>query len=520
MKSNPATKETLHPAFGDHRQMAGENLGQTHRPGRLAALRLYASDLLSPSQEELEGLERVARLPEVSVVVALPDLHIKPALETPSSVATACRDHLILGLTSPSPGCGMALVATALGESDLSPDRLDAMFASLVRRLPAGSNTRPQVGGEFKPVIERILMGGAKAAVEHYGLDPALLESIERSGQAFPEAIVPGSAEPGDPEADLQAVLASLPEWSLDLARREFGQVGGGNHFLELQVVDELVDAALASEWNLHPGQVVVMYHADSSRFGALAGRLYAHRRKNTRRGRIQELRYKSAFHLAQSRSLPDLYRRGRYYFSIQPHMPIPAGLVEARRAQAALAAATNYAYANRVAILAALAESLAEVWGTAAGQPGLVYDVSHNGIQAETVAGDRLWVHRHNASRALPAGHPGLAGSRYAASGQPLLLPGTHRTSSYLSVARPGTAESLYSVDHGAGRSAARLGSERQDSGLLTRVYGYSGSCRAEETHLSDNGVGAVVEILREADLARPVARLRPLAVLKDTRR
>jgi tRNA-splicing ligase RtcB len=520
MKSSLATKDVLPAAVGDHRQIADGYPGQSHRPGRLAALRFYASDRLSPSQEELEGLERVARLPEVSAVVALPDLHIKQALETPSSVATACRDHLILGLTSPSPGCGMALVTTSLSESDLSPDRLDALFASLVRRLPADSKTRPQAGGEFKPVMERILMDGASAAVEHYGLDPALLESIERFGQAFPEAVVPGSSRPGDPEADLQAVLASLPEWSLDLARREFGQVGGGNHFLELQVVDELVDAALASQWNLTPGQVVVMYHADSGRFGALAGRLYAHRRKNTRRGRIQELRFKTAFHLSQSRSLPDLYRRGRYYFSIQPHTPIPAETMEAHRAQAALAAATNYAYANRVAILAALAGSLAEVWGTAAGQPGLVYDVSHNGIQAETVAGERLWVHRHNASQALPAGHPGLAGGRYAASGQPLLLPGTHRTSSFLCVARPGAAESLYSVDHGAGRSAARLGTERQDSGLLTRVYDYSGSQQAEETHLSDQGVEAVVEILRTADLARPVARLRPLGVLKDIRR
>lgn len=479
-------------------------------------VRLFASPDLPPTPAEIAGLQQVAALPGVAQVVALPDLHIKPSLETPSSTATATCDELILSLSSPSAGCGMALALTPLSESDLTPARLDALFARLAQALPIRRETSLPGFEDIRPV----LLHGAAAAVERLGLDPALLAATERGGHAGGYASASHSAGPDE-------LLRALPGWFLPLAAREFGSIGRGNHFLELQVVEDLLDPAVAAAWGVQAGQVVAMYHADSGRLGSLAGRLYAFRRKNTARGRLLELRYKTAFHLRQAGSPGEMQARLAAYFLPRRHVALPAGSELARLALLALAAASNYAYANRVAILAALGEALAGVWGPAAGQARLLHDVSHNSIRQEVVRGEPLWVHRHNASQALPAGHPGLAGGPFAATGQPVLLPGLDRTHSYLGVAAAGAADSLYSVDHGAGRSALRLAhatagrspeAGRTGQAAVTRLYGYESGLVAERPHLSSAGVDEVLAILQRSDLALPVARLRPLAVLKDT--
>jgi tRNA-splicing ligase RtcB len=424
-------------------------------------------------------------------------LHTKPALETPSSTATATRETVILGLSSPSPNCGMALARTPVHVGEANDPNLDALYGHLVSRLPLKRSSPELSPTEMVDVLVR----GAEAVLERYDLDPATLDHMDQRGNALP------------PGADPAAVLDAVPQALHEIGRWRFGRIGEGNHFLELQVVDEVRNSAIAQAWGLEQGQLVFMYHADSDYVGGFIGRIYSHRRKNTWRGRLHEWRIKVPFLLTAGQSRRMLHR---LYYHMLPHrwVPILADSEEGRRALLGLQAASNYAYANRLAVLASLRDAIRAIWGMQRDPPCMLWDAPHNSIRQERIDGQELWVHRHNAARALPPSQV-PAGSPFAYTGQPVLLPGTDRTSSYLCVAGEGAVHTLHSVDHGAGHSALLLASPLSH-GPTTRLYTYANGLAEIRPHLSDTGLDAVLAVLHEYDVAHPVVRLRPLAVLK----
>jgi tRNA-splicing ligase RtcB (3'-phosphate/5'-hydroxy nucleic acid ligase) len=182
-------------------------------------------------------------------------------------------------------------------------------------------------------------------------------------------------------------------------------------------------------------------------------------------------------------------------------------------------AAAMNYGFAFRTATYAALKSMVAGVFGGRGGR--LVVDSPHNSIYEEPVPGmpgSRAIVHRHNSCRAYPA-ELAPAGTVFARTGQAVLLPGTCRTSSYLAVAGPQAAASLYSACHGAGTLvadfAARGLSQAHPRGHQTLRFRYNGAAPTRVPHLDDAGVNAALGVLVDNGLVRPVARMRPLAVL-----
>jgi tRNA-splicing ligase RtcB len=456
---------------------------------------------LPPAPDAMWVLERLSQSGLLALPpVALPDLHLKSALETPSSTTTATRDTLILGLTSPSPNCGMALVATSLGEDDLDEKRLDELFGRLAAALDPDS--RDLVIDDA--TLDEVLLHGASANIASHASHFAY-HAIPDGGRAF---------SPGEVEAHRADILASVPNGFRPLARRELGLIGRGNHFLEMQVVDDILDQATVTAWGLSLGQVVVMYHADSGHLGAIAGRLFAHRRKNTPRGRLVEWRVKLPYHLLNGASPRDRWQRRRYFLP-RAWLPIQAESDEGRRCRWALGAATNYAFAGRLSVSETLGEALEAVWGSTARYPRSIYDAPHNGIWREQIGERMLWVHRHNAVRVTP---PSClpAGSPYSETGHPVLLPGTERTSSYLCASSEGAAASQHSASHGAGHAVLALGREKDDPTNTTRVYVYGNRPVERRPGLSDDGVDAVLQALTIHDIARPVARLRPVAVLK----
>ena len=470
---------------------------------RRVPIHIFTSDTVPPPEGALALLKQVAALEcVVAPVIALPDLHHKSRLETPSSVVTATREAIVLGLSSPSPGCGMALARTALAIENMDEEQLDALFVRLAERLNPARAQQTLSPDEMMDVLAH----GAAAAVARCGFDASLLEQIEDRGDAFTAAGV---------QADAEAIARAVPAELRQIGQWEFGLVGKGNHFLEMQAVAEVLDEGVASAWGLREKQIVVMFHADSGHLGAYVGRLYAHRRKNTWRGRLQEWQYKFSMHVRKARSWMEIRRRWPY-FSPRRWVPIQADSEEGQRVLCALRAATNYAYANRVAVLAAVRDAIREVWEANLPEPALIWDAAHNSIRREQVDGRALWVHRHNVARAVP---PSQAppGSPFARTGQPVLLPGTCCTSSYLCVADEGARRALFSVNHGAGQTAERLAVPCD--GGLTRLYGYAGELEFLLSHLSDDGSQAVVQALQADAIARPVVRLRPLAVLKGLR-
>jgi tRNA-splicing ligase RtcB len=465
-------------------------------------VRLYASQHLAPSAQAMAALRDISSLGVLTgAIVALPELHHKPLLECPSSLATATQDHIVLGLTSPSPNCGMTLARTGLHADDVDDAALDALFAELARRL-SPSRQSPTLSVED---LTDVLIRGAASAVERYSLDPSIPDHMDQKGNALP----PGGVE-------TEAVLRAVPSLLREIGGWEFALVGRGNHFLELQVVDEICDATVASAWELTKGQVVVMYHADSGRLGAFVGRLYAHRRKNTWRGRLYEWRVKLPFQLGNGKPGRVLHRL-HYHLLPRRLTPIPADSEEGLRTLVALQAAGNYAYANRLAVLATLRDTMRTVWGKDRVTPRLLWDAPHNGIRREIIQGQSLWVHRHNAARVVPPSQMS-ASSPFGRTGHPVLLPGIERTSSYLCVAGEGADHTLHSADHGAGRAAMKLG-RPLDNGAVTRVYTYEDGLTEIRPHRSDDGLKEVLYVWQTNEIARPVARLRPLAVLKGHR-
>jgi tRNA-splicing ligase RtcB len=223
----------------------------------------------------------------------------------------------------------------------------------------------------------------------------------------------------------------------------------------------------------------------------------------------------KPLYHLARARSIRQLRSRAGLYFA-GGALPIERRGDEGERLMLANLMAMNYGFAFRLSTYAVLTTLLHESFGTVGSR--LIVDSPHNSIYEEEIDGETAVVHRHNAARAYPASrmahHP-----VFGQIGQPVLLPGTNRTSSYLCVAGDGAHKSLYSASHGAGTTVENFLvsglSGRDPEGRMTLRFRYSRSDPTAVEQLDDRGVGDTLSILQREDIVRPVARLRPFAVL-----
>ena len=244
-------------------------------------------------------------------------------------------------------------------------------------------------------------------------------------------------------------------------------------------------------------------------------GVLFGARKRFTRPLRVEMAIQKPLYHLARARSAQELRLRSALYFS-GGFPPVERNGVEGERLMLANVMAMNYGFAFRVAVYAILTALLKETFGAVDSR--LIVDSPHNSIYEEQIDGETAVVHRHNSARAYPASrmahHP-----VFGRIGQPLLLPGTNRTSSYLCVAGEGAHSSLYSASHGAGTTVkhfvARGLSGRDPRARMTLRFDYSRGGPTEIEQLDDRGVDDTLGILRDHDIVRPVARLRPFAVL-----
>ncbi|HKD98623.1 MAG TPA: RtcB family protein [Micromonosporaceae bacterium] len=432
--------------------------------------------------------------------VVLPDFHHKTNMELPSSVAVATTDTIRPTLTSASVNCGMALIAL---DADRPDERGTVEFYRRVReRYPyPASNLRELSARE----VRRTTAEGAIFAAERYGVDDGELDRVEEGGHIDLDRY--GGA---------QRLARELPWLAFQLARLRFGTVGPSNHFVELQVVEEVFDHDAAAALGVREGQLTLQYHAGGGVLTGEIGALFGRRRHNPRHIRLAMAVEKPLFHLATARSVAQFRQRWAMYFAAACP-PVPRHSDEGQRLMLANAAAMNYGFAFRIATYAALKRIAADVFG---GGGRLVVDSPHNSIYEEplpTEAGTAV-VHRHNSCRAYPAGMC-TPGTTFASTGQAVLLPGTSRTSSYLAVAGPRAADSLYSACHGAGTLVegfvADGRSRPHPAGPSTLRFRYSDAAPERTAHFDDNGVNAALGVLAGNGLVRPVARMRPFAVL-----
>jgi tRNA-splicing ligase RtcB len=431
--------------------------------------------------------------------VVLPDFHHKGDKEMPSSIAVATEGTIRPTYTSASLNCGMALVAL-----DVERPRDDAVadfYARVRERYPYPPTYRPNLTPEE---VVRCAAEGSGFAVERWGVDPAELDRVEEGGHLDVERY-----------GGIDRVRRELPWSVLQLARIRFGTIGKSNHFIELQEVEEVFDPDAAELLGVSAGQVTIQYHGGGGSLPGELGMLFGRRKRYPRPVRAQMAIQKPLYHFGRARSLEELRRRRALYFGFGCP-PVDRDGREGERLMLANAMSMNYGFAFRLSTYASLREFAAKSFG-AAGR--LVVDSPHNTIYEEELEnGQMALVHRHNAARAYPASR--MPGHRvFGQVGQAVLLPGTNRTSSYVCTAGEEAHRSLYSACHGAGTTikelvaAGRSGPDPR--GRRTLRFDYSGNGPRPVEQLDDRGVDVALKILAREDIVRPVARLRPFAVL-----
>ena len=447
---------------------------------------VYASPELIPGLSGdrcLEQVVNVAALPGiVTASYAMPDLHLGYGFPIGGVAAT---DPAAGGVVSPGGvgfdiSCGVRLLAASLGREEVLPvlgTLMDQLAAAVPRGAGRGGIWHLSGSGQLADV----LVGGAAYAIRQgYGIERDLARCEDEGAVA--------DADPGQVSAR-----------AVDRGLHQVGSLGSGNHFLEVQAIEKIYDPATAQRFGLAPGQVCVMIHCGSRGLGhQICG---------------DHVRIMEAAMPRYGITVPD-----------RQLTCAPVSSPEGRGYLGAMAAAANYGRVNRH-VLAHTARGIFA--RTAGARLDLVYDVSHNLAKMETHQVDGkpvlLCVHRKGATRALPPGHPGLPADLRGA-GQPVLIPGSMGTFSYVLAGIPGGG-AFYSTCHGAGRVMSRHQALRTVSGPELRqrleaagiaVRGASARGLAEETPEAYKDVNVVVEAAEGGGLCRKIARLVPLGVVK----
>lgn len=466
-------------------------LPQSARYDMRVPARIYAdSELLAAAFEDrsAEQLVNTATLPGiVGYALAMPDIHQGYGFPIGGVAATRLPSGAI------SPGgvgydinCGVRLLTSRLTEEEVRP-HLDRLMAALFQEVPSGVG-KGHAAALGAMQLDRVLEQGASWAVaQGYGTREDLAHTEES-----------GTMAGADP--------AAVSERAKSRARGQLGSLGSGNHFLELGVVDEVYDADIADRFGLVPGSLVVWIHSGSRALG----------------------------HQVCTEAVRDLQPAIARYGIRLPDRELacaPLDSPEGQRYFAAMAAAANFAWANRQMMTHLTRLTFERVLAGRVKDFSLrlLYDVAHNiaKIEEHTVDGERLrvCVHRKGATRAFGPGLPEVP-KAFRDLGQPVLIPGSMGTGSYVLVGTErAMRESLGSTCHGAGRVLSRHAAKRRTSGrelqqtLAQRgivIKAGSMGGLAEEAPQAYKDVDRVVDIVDRAGLARKIARTRPIGVMK----
>ena len=461
---------------------------RTVKPGMQTDALIYADDrLLDQIVKDLsiEQAMNVAFLPGiVGRSLAMPDIHQGYGFPIGGVAATDLHTGVI------SPGgvgfdinCGVRLLASTLRKEDVTP-KLRELVNQLFRDVPSGTGSEGFVECSWQDLNE-VLERGAAWVVEHGYGEAADVEFCEESGQMD------------------GADASKVSDRAKQRGRTQIGTLGSGNHFLEVQYVQKVFEPEIAECFGLKEDQAVVLIHCGSRGLGHQVCTDYLKVMNEAMR------RYGITLPDRQLACVPSQSPEGKNYL-------------------AAMAAAANFAWANRQAITHFTRESFAKVFGEGA-KLRVVYDVAHNIAKRERHRVDakevEVLVHRKGATRSFPAGSPDIPRA-YQEAGQPVLIPGSMGTASYVLVGTERAMEETFgTVCHGAGRAMSRTAAKKgrdarvetkklEEQGIILRAETRDGIL--EEVPEAYKDIDAVVDVVHNAGLARKVARLRPMGVIK----
>ncbi len=451
---------------------------------------IYADEKLLQDigEEPLKQVSNVACLPGIiNYSIAMPDIHWGYGFPIGGIAAFDIKEGII------SPGgvgydinCGVRMIKTNLFYEEIK-NKIDEIAKNLYNMVPSGVGSSGQIILDKKE-IKNVIKKGAKWAVENgFGISDDI-EKIEDKGQL--EYI---------PEKD------DISERAYERGFDQLGTLGAGNHFLEIQKIDKILDRQIAEKLNLKEDMIVIMFHTGSRGFGYQICDDYI--------AILRKVVHKYGINLKDQQLVcaPFNSEEGQRYFN-------------------AMKAAANYAWANRQIITDSIRRSFEKVFKKGFYQLGMsvIYDVSHNIARVEEIEikGEKkyLCVHRKGATRSLPPGHY-LLTKEFKDIGQPVIIPGDMGRHSFILIGRKESIETFYSSAHGAGRLLSRhqalkkgkskdIIEELQKDGVIIKAK--SKKFLAEEAPFAYKDAENVTEIIEKAGLAKKVARLKPVAVIK----
>lgn len=461
-------------------------------PGMRVPGRIFCDEKLLETVRKDQALLQVANVAHLPGIVnyslAMPDIHWGYGFPIGGVAATDSDQGGVI-----SPGgigfdinCGVRLLRTNLAFSDVQP-KLKTLVATLFNRIPCGVGQSGEIRISQTERAKVVTQGAKFVVRKGYGVEEDL---------QYTEA--GGCLEGADPE--------TVSERAYQRGRDQLGTLGSGNHFLEVQVIDQIFDSEAANRFGLREGEITLMIHSGSRGFG---------------------------YQVCDD--FLDLMRKtlAKYHIQVPDVQLACAPLVsqEGKRYIAAMRAAANYAWANRQCLMHLARNVFEKVFERSWQDLGmdLIYDVAHNIAKFEKhkVNGKEkiLCIHRKGATRAFPPGHPELP-EAYRDLGQPVVIPGDMGRNSYLLLGTHQAFDETFGTTcHGAGRVMSRaqavrmshgrsIEQELEKQGTIVMARGYRGI--AEEQPAAYKDVNDVVRVVDRAGIAKRVVRMRPIGVIK----
>ena len=450
---------------------------------------IYASEKINLEADAVKQLYNAACLGPVRQILATPDIHV--GFGVPIGCVLAMEKAIMPPAVGYDINCGMSMLTTNFFKDQID---LNGVSKALAKNIPLGEGkTNLSLG---RKNFESTIIGGVGAIEElskksnHYafhnfddGQFQEDLQHIEEQGQ-------------------MQTDLESVPQVAMEKGSCQLGTLGGGNHFIEIQYIDEKLDEKLAEQFGLCENQITIMIHSGSRRFG---------------------------------------YEIADHYMNVAANQPYCADInkmlayikTETRDGQnyiSAMRAAANFGFVNRYMMTLIARQCFNEVFGET--EIKLIYDITHNIAKLESHQGKQLWIHRKGATRAL--GPERMKNTVFAKTGQPVITPGSMGTASFLLAATDSSEQSLCSVNHGAGRVMSRSAAtgKRKRGRIIApaaitddmfkrsmkgiKLITANQNRIKEEAPDAYKNIDHVIEIVSGCKWARPVAKMRPLVVLK----
>jgi len=472
----------------------GKNRFRIKKHGQmLVDVVLYLNNELKRELEEDESLDQLAAATSlqgvIEPVIGLPDIHVGFGLPIGGVMAMDSKKGLIsAGAVGYDINCGVRLIKTGIPLSKfqgknkkIDKPKLRKLIRKIEKRVPLGTGKSGVRGKLPKISLADVVEKGVPLLVEKGYGKPSDIECCEEKGSMA--------------GASLKTVSSRAQRRGED----QLSTLGGGNHFIDIQVIEKIYNEEVASTFGLSQNNICVMIHCGSRGFGHQIGHDY-----------MQTL-----FEEAQKQGL---------YIPTRGLASVPIESEAGQNYFKAMAAAVNYAFCNRHLIMHDVRDAFSEMFGKSPEALGmeLLYDVAHNIAKFEKDASGREYlIHRKGATRALPANHPQNP-KIYQETGHPALVPGSMATPSYVLVAGENAQETFYSVNHGAGRRLSRTQAKREvkpqefEKKLGNILTNFRSVLEVlDEAPMAYKDIELVVDTLTEPKITKKIARLQPIAVM-----